>query len=102
MSATETIITKKRQAEKEIKEPGKFTVIIVNDDVTPVEFVVAMLISIFNHDQTTAFDLTLRIHNTGSAVVGRYTYEIAEQKGLEATSMARSNGYPLVIKIQEE
>ena len=44
----------------------------------------------------------LSIHNTGSAVVGIYTYEIAEQKGTEATNESRSRGFPLQIKIESE
>lgn len=97
-----TVIEKKKQPTRQIKEPGKFNVIVCNDDVTTVEFVVAMLISIFKYDEDRAFDLSLKVHENGSAVAGTYPYEIAEQKGLDATSMARLNGFPLVIKVEAE
>ena len=63
-------------------EPEKYRVILLNDDVTPMDFVINILVSIFKHSTDTAKDLTLKIHKEGSAIVGVYTYEIAEQKGL--------------------
>ena len=101
MTTTENVIEKKKLARKEVKEPSKFKVIVCNDDVTPVEFVIAMLIAVFNFDEDYAMKLTLQVHHEGSAVAGVFTYEIAEQKGVEATGMARGNGFPLVIKIEE-
>jgi ATP-dependent Clp protease adaptor protein ClpS len=67
-----------------------------------MEFVIVMLISVFRHSQDSAIDLTLKIHNDGSAVAGVYSYEVAEQKGLDATMLAREHGHPLVIKVEEE
>lgn len=77
-------------------------VVFLNDDKTPMEFVVELLMSIFKHSGEDAENLTLEIHNSGSAVVGVYTHEIAEQKGIEATTLARANGYPLQINIEQE
>jgi ATP-dependent Clp protease adaptor protein ClpS len=95
--------TKTREATKiKIKEPSKFKVIVVNDDVTPMDFVVYMFVKIFNHTEPSAVQLTMKIHNEGSAVAGIYTYEIAEQKSIEATLLARQNGHPLVTKVVEE
>ena len=95
------IATKKKTATKnKLKEPGKFKVVVMNDEVTTVEFVVAMFITIFNHPEDHAIALTMKIHNEGSAVAGIYNYEIAEQKGIDATSLARENGYPLAIKVE--
>jgi len=99
---TETIIEKKKQTSREIKEPSKYKVIVCNDDVTPVDFVIAMLVSIFKLDERSAVDLTLKVHNQGSAIAGVYPHEIAEQKCLDATQMARLNGFPLIIKIEAE
>lgn len=98
MSNDTDVIEKKKTEVKEPKEPGKVNVICMNDDKTPVEFVIAMLVSIFRHDSEQAVKLTLQIHNDGSAVVGTYSTEIAEQKVEDATSMARLNGFPLVLK----
>jgi ATP-dependent Clp protease adaptor protein ClpS len=104
--ATDTVIEKQtkttsKSASKN-EEPGKFKVIVCNDDTTPIEFVVAMLISVFRHDQKSALELTLKIHNAGSAVAGIYSYEVAEQKGIDATNLARANGHPLIIKVEPE
>lgn len=85
-----------------ISEPKKYKVLFLNDDKTPIEFVIEILMTIFKHSEETARDLTLKIHNEGSAVVGVYVYEIAEQKGVEATQAARSAGFPLQIKIDQE
>lgn len=99
---TDTILEKDVDTVDNIKEPSKFKVIVCNDDVTPVEFVVSLLISVFRHAQNSALELTMQIHNQGSAVVGIYSYEIAEQKGLDATTISRNNGYPLLIKVEPE
>ena len=56
-------------------EPEKYRVILLNDDVTPMDFVINILVSIFKHSTDTAKDLTLKIHKEGSAIVGVYTYE---------------------------
>lgn len=82
--------------------PRLWKVVFLNDDKTPMEFVIELLTSIFKHSEESAKNLTLEIHNTGSAVVGVYSHEIAEQKGIEATAIARSNGHPLQINIEQE
>ena len=87
---------------QKITEPLKYKVIFVNDDQTPMDFVVDLLIQIFKHSQKSAKDLTMKIHQEGSAVVGVYTFEIAEQKGVEATNLSRSHGFPLQIKLEKE
>jgi ATP-dependent Clp protease adaptor protein ClpS len=87
---------------KKIKEPGLFKVIFLNDDVTPMEFVVSLLIEIFKHSEETAHAITMKIHDEGSGVVGIFSFEIAEQKSIEATNLSRDNGFPLRVKIEEE
>jgi ATP-dependent Clp protease adaptor protein ClpS len=99
---TDTVIEKKTTTIKEVKEPGKYKVVICNDDVTPVEFVVALLVSVFKHDEAAAIALTLKIHNDGSATAGVYRFEVAEQKAIDATNMARNNDFPLVTKVLPE
>lgn len=83
------------------KEPSKYNVIMVNDDFTPIDWVIDILKTIFKHSDKNAENLTLTIHNDGSAVVGTYQYEIAEQKSIETTNLSRSNGFPLVVKLEE-
>lgn len=104
--ASDTIIEKDTKTVSKNKEknqePSKYKVIVCNDDVTPVEFVISMLVAVFRHSEKNALELTLKIHNNGHAVVGIYSYEIAEQKGLDATNLARANGFPLIIKVEPE
>lgn len=98
---TDSVIDKKKQVLKNVKEPPKYKVVIYNDDFTPMEFVIDLLISVFNHDQSHAVELTLLIHNQGNAIAGVYSYEIAEQKGVDATDLSRNCGYPLMIKLEQ-
>ena len=98
---TEAIIERKSKTIN-VKEPGKFNVVVCNDNSTPMDFVIAMLISIFRHDEKKAMELTLKIHNEERAIVGTYTHEVAEQKQLDGTNLARMNGWPLIIKITPE
>lgn len=84
-----------------LKYPNRFKVIVLNDDYTPMEFVIKLLVEIFHKKLESAKDITLEIHETGQAVVGYYNLEIAEQKTTEATVMARKAGHPLRIKVSK-
>lgn len=86
----------------DITEPDKYNVVVLNDDLTPMEWVVAILEQIFRHSNKTANDIMLKVHNEGSAVVGTYSYEIAEQKAVEATNASREQGFPLTFKLDKE
>lgn len=85
-----------------IQEPKLWKVIFLNDDHTPMDFVVGVLTEIFKHSQETAKDITMQIHSEGSGIAGVYSFEIAEVKAVEATNLARANGFPLQIKLEEE
>jgi ATP-dependent Clp protease adaptor protein ClpS len=85
-----------------LQPPTLWKVIVMNDDHTPMEFVIEILTTIFKHTELSAKELTMEIHNTGSAVAGVYTHEIAEQRGIESTHLARSNGFPLQINLEQE
>lgn len=95
-------LEKQNNTTDKFKDPGKYKVILCNDDITPVDFVISLLVSIFRHTETSAVDLTLTVHNTGSAVAGVYSYEIAEQKKSDSLSLARNQGWPLIIKVEPE
>lgn len=92
----------KETVETTIAEPGRYKVVFYNDDATPMEFVIAILMKVFRHAEEAALELTLKVHNDGSAVAGVYAFEVAEQKGVETTNLARQNGYPLVVKVEAE
>ena len=87
---------------KKAEEPLRYKVVLLNDNQTPVEWVIKVLTDIFKHTNDTAEKITLTIHNEGSGVAGIYTYEIAEQKVIEATTESRNHGFPLQIKLEEE
>ena len=86
---------------QKVQEPKNWKVVMLNDDQTPMDFVITLLTEIFKHSQETAKDITLEIHNTGSGIAGVYSFEIAEVKAVEATTLARSNGFPLQVKMEE-
>ena len=86
----------------EIKEPSRYNVLFMNDDYTPIDFVQSLLIDIFYHKPDDSEELAKLIHEKGKAIVGTYTYEVAEQKSIESTTMARSAGHPLQVTIEQE
>lgn len=84
-----------------LKTPNKFHVIMLNDDTTPMDFVIQILIAVFKKSPEQAEQLMLDIHENGRAVAGTYSYEVAEQKCVETVSEARHAGYPLDVVIEE-
>lgn len=86
----------------EIKEPKLYKVIFLNDDTTPMEFVVSLLINVFKHSEETSQTLTMTIHTEGSGIAGVFTHEIAEQKAVESIGLSRQHGFQLQIKLEEE
>ena len=87
---------------EQIKEPPLFRVVYLNDNQTSMEFVVETLIDYFNYTAETAEQITVDIHKTGAATVAVLPYELAEQKGVEVTLLARAQSYPLQIKLEPE
>jgi ATP-dependent Clp protease adaptor protein ClpS len=100
MAKTETKI--KIKPNLALSEPPLFKIIYINDNVTSMEFVVGSLIDYFNYNQDTAHTITHSIHEAGSAIVAVLPYEIAEQRGIEVTLEARSQGFPLQIKVEAD
>ena len=100
MSTTETTI--KIKPNLALVEPPLFRIIYINDNVTSMEFVVGSLIDYFQYNQDTAKTITHNIHDEGSAIVAVLPYEIAEQRGIEVTLEARSQGFPLQIKVEAD
>lgn len=87
---------------QKLKEPPMFIVIMHNDDYTPMDFVVELLMEIFNKENQEAVTIMLEIHEKGSSVVGKYVYDIAITKQVQATVLAEQRGFPLRITIEEE
>lgn len=102
MSASDIEVKIDEKIKQIISEPKQYKVVFLNDDKTPVEFVVELLITLFKHTEHTAKDITISVHEDGSAVAGVYSYEIAEQKTIEATALSRQHGFPLQVRVEQE
>ena len=85
-----------------LREPRRYKVYIHNDDFTPMEFVVRVLMTVFFKNEVEANRLMLLVHHSDKAVVGIYTYDIAASKVRKATQMARDEGHPLRLTYEPE
>ena len=85
-----------------LKKPPLYKVIMLNDDYTPMEFVIEMLQTYFSKSQEQATQIMLHIHQKGIGICGLYTYEIAESKATHVLDKARKNQHPLQIKLEKE
>lgn len=86
----------------DLKEPPMYKVIYLNDNQTSMEFVIDTLMDFFNYSPDTALQITKDIHEIGSATVAVLPFEVAEQKGIEVTLCARSQNYPLQVKLEPD
>lgn len=84
-----------------LKRPPLYRVILLNDDYTPMEFVVQVLQKVFSMDRNTATRIMLEVHTKGKGVCGVYTYEIAETKVAQVTGMAQQHQHPLLCTMEE-
>ena len=88
--------------EEEVKEPPMYRVLLINDDYTTMEFVVEIIIHVFNRTIEDATRIMLKVHKQGSGVCGVYTYEVAETKVDTVHSLAREHGFPLKCTMEED
>lgn len=103
MESTITSTTKKITSKKKTKldEPSQYKVIMHNDDVTTMDFVVSILQIVFQKNHDEAVEIMLKIHNTGNAIVGIYSFDIAVSKINRTHQLARANGFPLTCSIEK-
>ena len=92
----------KNRTRVKTKEPKNYAVIMHNDEVTTMDFVVEVLKNIFFKTPDQAHDLMMEVHTQGSAVVGVYTYDIAVSKALKTMRIAAGNNFPLKLTWREE
>jgi ATP-dependent Clp protease adaptor protein ClpS len=85
-----------------LDEPGLYDVIFLNDNITTTEFVVRVLKQIFGKTQEQAEAIMNKVHKDGQGIVGSYVHEVAEQKGIETTLLARQENMPLQIKVKKQ
>jgi ATP-dependent Clp protease adaptor protein ClpS len=98
MSKTST--QAKTTVNTKITFPPRYKVIIFNDNHTPMEFVIKLLIEVFNKNIDQASEITQAIHTKGRGVAGIYNYELAEQKLTESQIICQYNGHPLRVDLE--
>jgi len=90
------------EPETKVERPPFYKVVLLNDDFTPMDFVVTVLEHIFRKPHEEAIDIMLVVHNKGSASAGLYTRDVAETKVDQVIEYARINDYPLQCVIEKE
>ncbi|MFT5504313.1 MAG: ATP-dependent Clp protease adaptor protein ClpS [Gammaproteobacteria bacterium] len=86
----------------QLQKPPLYKVILLNDDYTPMEFVVHVLEAIFNHNREEATRIMLSVHKAGKGICGIFTKDIAETKVTQVNSYARENKHPLLCDMEEQ
>ncbi len=89
------------EARPEIKEPPLYRVVLINDDYTPMEFVVDILESVFGMERTRATQVMLEVHTKGKGMCGMYNFEIAETKVAQVMGIALQHQHPLLCTMEE-
>lgn len=89
------------EAKPEVRRPPLYNVVLLNDDYTPMEFVVEVLERFFRMDRSMATRVMLEVHVRGKGVCGVFTYEIAETKVAQVTTYSRDNQHPLLCTLEE-
>ena len=89
------------ESEPLTKKPSMYKVILLNDDYTPMEFVVYVLQKFFNKNQEEATQIMLHVHQKGAGICGIYTYEVAENKSKMVVNFSKKNQQPLQCSIEK-
>jgi len=89
------------EAAPETKQPPLFSVLLLNDDYTPMDFVVNVLERFFRMDRESAERVMLEVHMKGKGVCGVFTYEIAETKVAQVMTYSRDNQHPLMCTLEQ-
>ena len=89
-----------QEAKPRLKRPSMYNVVLLNDDYTPMEFVVETLELFFSMDRERATRIMLQVHTEGRAVCGTFTRDIAETKSAQVNEFARENEHPLLSEIE--
>lgn len=88
------------EQEPEVKEPPSYQVILINDDYTPMEFVVFVLQTVFGHNHQKSTEIMMQVHTKGKGVCGIFSKEIAEMMSYEVNNMAKHHNHPLLSEIE--
>lgn len=88
--------------EEKVRKPSLYQVILLNDDYTPMDFVIFVLKSVFHRDEKTAYEIMMAVHNEGRGVAGTYPFDIAETKSAQTNELAKKNQHPLKSVVEKE
>ena len=91
-----------QERRKEAKTPKLYSVVLLNDDYTTMEFVVSVLENVFQKSVAEAFRLMMHVHTRGRVICGTYSYEVAETKANTIRDLAAREGFPLQASVEEE
>lgn len=89
------------EARPRLKQPPLYRVVLINDDYTPMEFVVDVLQTVFGMERSQATRVMLEVHTKGKGICGVYSYEIAETKVAQVTNIAQQQQHPLLCTMEE-
>lgn len=95
-------ILDKQKAKQKVSPPKKWKVIFLNDDFTPMDFVIVALVQIFNKSNEEAYKLMMDVHEKGRGIAGIYPKDVAQTKQTHTIDFARQNEFPLQVIIEEE
>jgi len=95
------VVTRTKKKD-DLQRPKRYKVILHNDDYTTMAFVVEVLQTVFHHDEPTAMEIMLHIHQNGIGVAGVYPREVAEARVAKVDALARANEYPLQTSMEED
>ncbi len=90
------------EVKEKVKKPSLYKVILLNDDFTPMDFVVYVLKEFFNKTDDEAHDIMIRVHKEGAGVAGIYSFEVAEMKSAQVNILAKEHEHPLKSVIEKE
>lgn len=88
------------EQQSKFKVPRMFAVVLHNDDVTTMDFVVDMLVKVFSKNTAEASSIMIQVHQTGKGIAGFYSYDIAVSKKMQADRMAAEKGFPLQLTVE--
>jgi len=89
------------ETQEEIKEPNMYKVLIINDDFTPMDFVIDVLVRFFRMDEERATQVMMHVHTRGKGLCGIFTHEIAETKMLQVNYYAKESQHPLLCVMEQ-
>ena len=95
-------VAEKTESKTKLERPPLYKVLLHNDDFTPMQFVVFILQTVFNHGESEAVRVMLNVHRLGIGLAGVYTCEVAEMKVERVTSIAQANEFPLLCTMEED